>query len=99
MKLIEMRKRTVCELVFATPQGKQVTVELDQDAYDQFIREVSDDQKGFDTTRSTGDAELEYEDDDEDDEQDAVVEDMNERLTALGLPLMGEEEADGVDQL
>ena len=33
-----------------------------------------------------------------DDPNDIMI-DMNDRLAALGLPVVGEEEADGIDQL
>jgi hypothetical protein len=98
MRFVNIRERKVYEMVFEVDDGEEITFEIDDATRRRFIDAVSA-RVGARSTRpsmvhTTSDQplEVEYEDNE-------ILADMNERLASLGLPLVGDEEAEDVDQV
>ena len=95
MQFVQIRERTVYEMVFETDEGDEISFEIDDITRRRFI-DAMNGSRIRDRSTSQGKMQVEYEQ--PDDPNDIMI-DMNDRLAALGLPVVGEEEADGIDQL
>lgn len=95
MQFVQIRERTVYEMVFETDDGTEISFEIDDATRRRFI-DAMNGSRIRDRSTSQGKMQVEYEQ--PDDPNDIMI-DMNDRLAALGLPVVGEEEADGIDQL
>lgn len=100
MEFIGFNERRVCELQFRTSRGELVAVEIEPASYHRMIEQLKEAEKRGAVQSAATAEELEFEYDEAPSETpNEILEEMNERLSAMGLPLVGEEEADGVDQL
>jgi len=96
MQFVQIRERRVYEMVFETDSGEEVTLEIDDDTRRRFIDAMNARSGARAQPSTAGQLKVEYALDDDPNE---IMLEMNDRLAALGLPVVGEEEADGVDQL
>jgi hypothetical protein len=95
MQFVQIRERTVYEMVFETDEGDEISFEIDDITRRRFI-DAMNGSRIRDRSTSQGKMQVEYE---QPDDPNDIMLDMNDRLAALGLPVVGEEEADGIDQL
>lgn len=118
MKFVGFNERHVYEMVFESPQGRMVNIELDEGTFKRAMQQLREQVKldlhqgGFSldrADRANGETQEDCEDRydrsmimdqaDQVDQDEDVLNDVNERLAAMGLPLVDDDQDDDVDQL
>lgn len=101
MKFVRIDERKVYEMVFQTDDQREIAVQIDRATRDRLLAAISDRRERPITVNTSGSAiQIEYSDPDPDfEDSSSIMADMNDRLASLGLPIVGEEESDGVDQI
>lgn len=97
MEFVRIDQRKVYEMVLRLDDGREISVEIDRKTRDRILNAIGDRRSPSEAT-SISDRRISIEYDDDRDKDDIVAE-MNDRLSFLGLPTVGEEEMDGVEPL